>query len=151
MAECKTLEDKSLRVPTFYSSYNDDDHNDDKPTAPTVCVATVFGAIHCIAWSFHFATLQERWVWRISAILVSGLPIPTVFLVLTLQAFEVEENDTTWKKLWWYSSGLLVWVVIIPLYLIARLALLVLPFIALRALPPGSYAQVNWISFLPHI
>jgi hypothetical protein len=50
-----------------------------------------------------------------------------------------------------YPSALLVWALIIPLYLFARLALLVLPFIALRALPPGAYAQVNWISFLPHI
>jgi len=150
MTECKTLGDKSLRVPTFYSSYNDDDHNDDKPTPPAGCIATVFGAIHCIAWSFHFATLQERWAWRISAILILGLPIPTIFIALALQGFNVE-NNTTWKKFWMYSFGLLVWVVIIPLYLIARIALLVLPFVALRALLPGAYVQVNWVGFLPHI
>jgi hypothetical protein len=37
------------------------------------------------------------------------------------------------------------------LYIIARIILLVLPFVALRALPPGAYVQLNWVSFLPHI
>jgi hypothetical protein len=37
------------------------------------------------------------------------------------------------------------------LYIIARIVLLVLPFVALRALPPGAYVQLNWVSFLPHI
>ena len=152
MSDCKTLAlgDKSLRVPTFYSSYNDDDPNDDKPTAPAVCVATVFGAIHCIAWSFHFATLQERWVWRISAVLVSGLPILFLLCTLPLEGFDAE-NITTRKKFYMASSALILVLLITPLYFIARIALLVLPFIALRALPPSAYIQVNWVSFLPHI
>jgi hypothetical protein len=146
MGECKTLEDKSLRVPTFYSSYSDHAHDDNKPTVPMICVATVFGAIHCIAWSFHFATLQERWVWRISAILVSGLPIPVILFAY----FSETEANTTWKELWLIFSSLLFFF-LISLYLIARLALLVLPFIALRALPPSAYVQLDWVSFLPHI
>jgi hypothetical protein len=153
MDECQTLEDKTLRVPTFYSSPNDDDPNSDKTTAPVICVATVFGAIHCIAWSFHFATLQERWVWRISAILVSSLPILFLLVTLILGGLNAE-NNMTWKKILMClmgSSALLVWAAIIPLYLIARIALLVLPFIALRALPPGAYVQLDWLSFLPHI
>jgi hypothetical protein len=147
MSDCQTLGDKSLRVPTFYSPYNDNDPDDNKSSVPMVCVATVFGAIHCIAWSFHFATLQEQWVWRISAILVSGLPIPVILFAY----FSQREANTTWKKIWFYSSALLVSVFLIPLYLIARLALLVLPFIALLALPPSAYFQLDWVSFLPHI
>jgi hypothetical protein len=95
--------------------------------------------------------LQEQWAWRISAILVSSLPIPFFLFSLILEGFDAEENNTTWKKLWMYPSALLVWVATIPLYLIARMALLVLPFIALRALPPGAYVQLDWVSFLPHI
>jgi len=149
MSDCKTLGNKSLRVPTFYSSYNDDDPNDDKPTVPAVCVATVFGAIHCIAWSFHFATMQERWVWRISAILVSGLPIPIVLFALGFDV-TVEENRTVWRKPGNICFGLLL-ILSISLYLIARIVLLVLPFMALRALAPDAYVQLDWVSFLPHI
>jgi hypothetical protein len=116
-----------------------------------VCVATVFGAIHCITWSFHFATLQERWVWRISAVLVSGLPISVfVFPFLTTIFLPTEENTHTWAELYKLFILLIIFGMMF-LYIIARIVLLVLPFVALRALPPGAYVQLNWVSFLPHI
>jgi len=43
------------------------------------------------------------------------------------------------------------WIAMAFLYIIARIILLILPFVALRALPPGAYVQLNWVSFLPHI
>jgi len=139
LAGCDTLGDKILRVPTFYSAPN---NSDDKSKADihAVCASIIFGAIHCIAWSFHFATLQEQWVWRISAILVLGLPIPYLALGYLLNP---EKNKVTW--LGWTIVGILC------LYTIARIVLLILPLIALRAIPPGAYVQLNWISFLPHI
>jgi hypothetical protein len=151
MPDCTILGDNTLRVPTFYSPCNDDKHRQVIPTALAACVATIFGAIHCIAWSFPFATSQERLVWRISAVLVSGLPIPTVLYSFPLKGFVAEQNKTTWQKLYVYSHSILIWVFIIPLYLIARIALLVLSLMALRALPPGAYVELNWVSFLPHI
>jgi len=157
MSNGKTLGDKSLRVPTFYSPYSPlcDDHGDVLPSNPTtgaICVAIAFGAIHCIAWSFHFATFQERWLWRISAVLVSGLPISFILSRFLFIKFDrkPEENKPTWMLLCdhfliLYSS------VMTFVYITARIILLVLPFVALRALPPGAYVQVNWVSFLPHI
>jgi len=149
MTVSNTLGDKNLRVPTFYSSDDGDDLEDIIPTALTICVATVFGAIHCIPWSFHFATLQERWVWRISAILVSGMPIS--FLTIGVISITLDkENKPAWMKLCWtFITSILI--VIMFLYIVARIVLLVLPFVALRTLPPGAYVQLNWISFLPHI
>ena len=78
MVSCSTLGDQKLRVPTFYSL--PDKLSDARVvTVLAVCVSIVFGAIHCIAWSFHFATLREQWAWRISAILISGVPIFLTF------------------------------------------------------------------------
>jgi len=150
MLDCKTLEDKSLRVPTFYSSKKDNDDTDDTPIWLALCIATVFGAIHCIPWSFHFATLQERWACRISAILVSGLPISWLAFTLLFDRFDPNKNKPIWKNLY---EGFIVWswTVMTFLYIIARIVLLVLPFVALRALPPGAYVQLDWVSFLPHI
>jgi len=145
--ECKTLGDKTLRVPTFYSPYNNGDDNDGLPYLFSMCVATVFGAIHCIPWSFHFATLQEQWAWRISSVLLSGVPISALSLGSLLSD---SENEQTELKLYDYFLVLII-VILVSLYSIARIVLLVLPFVALRALPPGAYVQVNWISFLPHI
>jgi hypothetical protein len=133
MLDCSHLYGKSLRVPTFYAPDNGNDFA--AIGALAMCVATVFGAIHCVPWSFHFATLQERWVWRISAILVSSLPISW----LAVARAKIE------------NFKVLIMIVIISLYIIARMVLLVLPFVALRALPPGAYVQLDWVSFLPHI
>ena len=97
MVNCDTLGDKTLRVPTFYSPPDEDDG---MPTALGVCVAIVFGAIHCIAWSFHFATLPERWAWRISAILVAGLPIAISVFSGLQTIFDKKEIKTTGMELY---------------------------------------------------
>jgi len=150
MSGCETLGDESLRVPTFYSPHNSGDPQGFTPLASAMCVATFFGAIHCIPWSFQFATLQERWAWRISAIIISGLPISWVPLGRFLQRFIGNENKPTWMKLC-HIFLVLNYIVMAFLYITARVALLVLPIMALRALPPGAYVQLNWVSFLPHI
>jgi hypothetical protein len=50
------------------------------------------------------------------------------------------------------SDGYLVDICcIIPIYLLARIALLVEAFFSLRSLPPGAYSVVNWTGYLPHI
>jgi len=105
---CHNLGDKILRVPTFYSP---DSHHcvhgdvlrllpsESAPVGVATCVAIVFGAIHCIPWSFHFATLQERWVWRISAIFVAGVPLPWSLLSPYLWTLLDKNNNPIWMDL----------------------------------------------------
>jgi len=146
MMDSDTLEDKILRVPTFYSP----DHDHPLIILPLVMgVAIVFGAIHCIPWSFHFAALQEQRVWRISAILVAGVPIYLATFGFLYTTF-FDESKAIWMKI---CGGFLIFIasIMLFLYMVARIVLLVLPFVALRALPPGAYVQLNWVSFLPHI
>jgi hypothetical protein len=107
----------------------------------------MFGAIHCIPWSFHFATLREQWVWRISAILLSSMPISVMAFGILLPE---KRNKPIWMKLC-KAFLMLIIMAMLFLYIMARITLLILPFAALRALLPGAYAQINWISFLPHI
>jgi len=126
----RTLGDKILRVPTFYSAPDNLSHL--TANISTLCVSTVLGAIHCIAWSFHFATFQEQWAWRISAILVLCLPIP--YMAFRYHRMKHRARLT-----------------LMLLYIIARITLLILCFAGLRALSPGAYVQINWVSFLPHI
>jgi hypothetical protein len=137
MGSCDTLEDKTLRVPTFYSPPDEDEG---VAIILSICVAIVLGGIHCIAWSFHFATFPERRAWRVSAVLVSALPIaiPAIFVL--------PGKSEVYKGI----LGI-VMILMLCLYIIARIILLVLPFMALRALLPGAYVQLDWVSFLPHI
>ena len=73
-----------------------------------------------------------------------------VALVFLSPEFVNKENNHTWVKLYGDFMAL-IGIVMIFLYIIARIILFVLPFMALRALPPGAYVQLNWVSFLPHI
>ena len=145
MMSCDTLGDNPLRVPTFYSPNTEGNYDIVIPGSLAGCIATVFGAIHCIAWSFHFATFQERWLWRILAILVLvGLPISMWAVVGFHVLLElVQKNIATIVN---FIGMVMSWC-----YLIARITLLILPFVALHALPPSAYVEINWVSFLPHI
>jgi hypothetical protein len=147
VGNCHTLGDKILRVPTFYSPPDEDEG---AAIILGVCVSIVFGAIHCIAWSFHFATSPERWAWRISAILVSGLPIAFIDAIAFSKIFDKKEIKTTGMKLYEEFLSFIAWSMLF-IYIIARIALLVLPFMALRALLPAAYVQLDWVSFFPHI
>ena len=49
------------------------------------------------------------------------------------------------KAIWW------IFVILIPIYLLARMALLVEAFLSLHSLPSGAYSVVNWTEYLPHI
>ena len=130
-----------LRVPTFYSP-KFTDYNSAVSYLTVVFVAVIFGAIHCIAWSLHFPSLQERLAWRISAASIAGLPILYFVFVLLLP------ND---HEGWW-GTILDVLTVGLPMsYVIARIVLLVLPCIALRALPPTALVDIQWAAFFPHI
>ena len=147
MLNGETLGDNTFRVPTFYSP---PDNDSSTALGLGVCVSIVFGAIHCIAWSFHFATLAEQWAWRISAILVSGLPISIIVFSGLLTIFDNNEHKTAGMDLY---EAILSFILISKscLYIFARIALLVLPLVLLRALPPGAYVELDWVSFLPHI
>ena len=37
------------------------------------------------------------------------------------------------------------------LYVLSRVALLVIAFMSLRSLPPGAYETVHWTTFIPHV
>jgi hypothetical protein len=137
-----------LKVPTFYSP-NTTDYDPIEPTfLITIGVASIFGGIHCIAWSLHFPSLQERLAWRISAASIAGFPILIgVFAVLNSI---LEDYFERWRG----PDTPIVNVCIfgIPvLYVIARIVLLVLPCIALRELPPTALAEIRWAAFFPHI
>jgi hypothetical protein len=36
-------------------------------------------------------------------------------------------------------------------YFVGRVALFVLAFMSLRAVPPGAYEAIHWMTFIPHI
>src|ERR1700722_17115925 len=103
-------------------------------------VATMFGAVHCIGWSFAFPSHTERILWRVSSIIIVSAPT-CYFLVLSfLGAAGLPD-----------VLGIIFIITLCFAYGIGRVTLLVLPFLSLRSLPPGAYQTVHWTTFIPHI
>ncbi|KAJ7910795.1 hypothetical protein B0H13DRAFT_2485098, partial [Mycena leptocephala] len=114
------------------------------PLAIEALVGTVFGAIRCAAWNADFPTTVETWMWRSFSSLIVAIPV-VIVLVTVLGAFTDLEESQLGKA---FRLGLFV---SIPIYSMARLILIILPFIALRSLPTGAFVDVNWSTYIPHL
>ena len=133
------------RVPTFWSG-NPTDKQVLAADGITLMVGFIFGAIHCIAWSFEFPSHTELVLWRISSVVI--IATPAYFLVGVSFGVVYGDQLPDWVR----AVILLPLVIFLPLlYIVARAATVVLAFMSLRALPPAAYETVHWTTFIPHI
>jgi hypothetical protein len=122
----------------------------------TPAIAVIFGALHCIAWSFAFPSDTERILWRVNSVLITGAPI-LLLLVVAMDCFDRPLSLGLEGVVGDYlRAGLaLVILCLVSLcgfaYPIARVFLLVLPFLSLRALPAEAYLSVHWTALIPHL
>ncbi|KZP18110.1 hypothetical protein FIBSPDRAFT_660738, partial [Athelia psychrophila] len=114
--------------------------------AVTLAVGAIFGAVHCIAWSFAFPSPAEKLLWRISAATTVVIPFFIPFFHVVSVALKATEVNLLIKRT--FSN---LFAVISSLYLVARAILLVLTFTTLRDLPPAAYESIHWMSFIPHV
>ncbi|KZP34023.1 hypothetical protein FIBSPDRAFT_943096 [Athelia psychrophila] len=128
------------QVPAFYAG-KPDHHLVLLADFIALLIALIFGAVHCIAWSFTFPSHVEQHLWRISSTAI--VAVPFIFIILIgLLAFESKR----------FSKVAVVGAVLgIPCYIVARVVLLVLAFTTLRSLPLDAYQTVHWLTFLPHV
>ena len=104
-------------------------------------IATIFGSIHCVAWSFQFPSHPEQLLWRIASLSITCSPMVMVFAGLL--------GDQLDRLPDWLQIVLLL--VSPDLYVLSRVALLVIAFMSLRSLPTGAYETVHWTTFIPHV
>ncbi|KAJ7119940.1 hypothetical protein C8R43DRAFT_900933, partial [Mycena crocata] len=127
-------------LPSFWATASDDPRDKSVHAISIECfVGAIFGGIHCAAWNVDFPSTTEMWMWRCTAL------------------GEV-------KARWWdrftsrfYSALHTQLAVCIPsvlvmtIYPIARLYLIILPLISLRDLPMGTFTDVDWNVYIPHL
>ena len=144
------IKPESKRVGTFYSGK--------LKRSEQACVvfvaglfATIFGAIHCIAWSFLFPTQTEQLLWRISSLSITCVPL--CLLAMAWQDSIGWPNSITpvWVGELLELTSLVMYAVVLILYVLARITLLVTAFMSLRSLPPKVYQTVRWTTFIPHV
>ncbi|KAJ7910810.1 hypothetical protein B0H13DRAFT_2485122 [Mycena leptocephala] len=137
----------STSVPSFWSLSGDELNNiqDLLPLAIEALVGTVFGAIHCAAWNADFPTAVEKWMWRSCSSLIVAIPVVIVLLggLIGLNDLADSQLGAAMLEVGFYAP--------IPIYVIARLILIILPLIAMRSLPPGALVDVNWSTYIPHL
>ena len=162
------------RIPTFFPF-------EDNTVANQAChlgvaiISLLFGLIHCLGWFLVFPSGAERLIWRVSAVIIAALPVLILLshsvILFVVFIFDKWVRIKEWppldgslirkrqilfdiffkpmniirKATWW------IFVILIPIYLLARMALLVEAFLSLRNLPSGAYSVVNWTDYLPHI
>ncbi|KAJ7151288.1 hypothetical protein C8R43DRAFT_886723 [Mycena crocata] len=111
-------------------------------------IGTIFGGIHCAAWNTDFPSIQEMWMWRSSAVAVATIP----GIVAGSAAAEWFNNFDEDSAAWYIRLAFgIPFCLSFAIYPIARLFLIVLPLIALRAPPPGALTDVNWSIYIPHL
>ena len=126
-----SLHSGPLRVPTFYSysGYSLGGF------VLGICVSVLFGAMHCIAWHYEFPSSPERWGWRLSSIIMSVVPLNI------LSVFMVSQWMGTTTRL--PTRGLPIFhIFYVGFAWPYVIVLLLFPFIALRALPPGAHTEL---------
>ena len=108
-------------------------------------VAPLFGAIHCLAWNVPFPTSKEALAWRICAVATTGLPLLecALFSLFLSDTVDTEEYE---------DSLFIVAVFVSPmLYAIARITLIALAFMSLRALPADAFQTIAWTNYFPNL
>ncbi|KAJ6565635.1 hypothetical protein DFH09DRAFT_1314930 [Mycena vulgaris] len=127
-------------VPTFWSMWNDEYEDIFRAEAFLIewLVGTVFGAIHCAAWNSDFPSAAERSMWREFSLIVSAIPVLVPAAVFILRSREDLQTNI-----------MIAIALAVPAY--TTTFLIILPFIALRALPRGAFTDVNWSVYIPHL
>ncbi|KAF7984869.1 hypothetical protein HWV62_10845 [Athelia sp. TMB] len=134
---------RCTRVPTFWAADGDGDALIADGIA--LLVAMVFGAVHCIAWSYTFQSHLEQQLWRASAIAIISVPAALIpcFLVAALLDHHCGLKFKTILPIFYVPLA--------SMYIAARIILILVSFASLRMLPAGAYQTVQWTTFVLHV
>ncbi|KAF5378947.1 hypothetical protein D9757_008737 [Collybiopsis confluens] len=101
-------------------------------------IGTLFGSIHCAAWAFQFPSILERDLWRTMSLCITVAPLVMITVVIA-----------AWKTRYAYLAKVNRFV--LPIYILARLTILIMAFVLLRDLSDGAFEVVQWTAFIPHV
>ncbi|KAF9473981.1 hypothetical protein BDN70DRAFT_885346 [Pholiota conissans] len=128
-------------APVFYKPAI---NNERGPAAIIAIIGTLFGVVHLIpGWFLVFASRQEMWLWRVSAILITATSI--VFGLAVLKNTDRDAEDFFKIIIYLTVLSLLIF------YPIARIILLFLSLTSLRTLSPAALQTIEWTTFIPHL
>lgn len=101
---------------------------------------TTYGAVHCGGWYFTNPTAQELMLWRIAAILITILPTATLGILVVANRWEGFP----------FTIVMLLFILSLFVYVIARLFIMVEVFRSLFYLPADAFIS-TWADNIPHL
>ncbi|KAJ7162890.1 hypothetical protein C8R46DRAFT_1352738 [Mycena filopes] len=119
-----------------------------------ILLGILFGAIHCIAWTYKFPTTGERELWRVISMYITLAPA----LLLLVQGLAVAYRSE--GIVWWFGGGHkeanAIWTsrvggLLVILFIVARITTFACAFAVLRDVPPSTLQSVQWTRFIPHV
>jgi hypothetical protein len=131
------VRNSDLRVAMFYAAFTD---TENKTVIAYTAIGVLFGLVHLVpSWFLEFPSRPEMWLWRAAAIIITTGPI---FSSVTLYfARKVRDPRIFFHPLW----------IGVPLYVVSRITLLILPLISLHSLHSDALQTIKWTTFIPHL
>ncbi len=143
-AECDYVRKGDLRVPMFFSEPVEDRSNIIK----FIClVATLCACVQMIPSYFfsYFSDTTYTNMWRVSLAFLTTQPLYWVLII------DSDVGIVSDLPHWIQFIGYLSAMVIVPLYIVCRLALITLSFLLLGDLPEIARAKVDLMVYIPHL
>jgi hypothetical protein len=111
---------------------------------------TLFGVIHVAAWKFVFPSLAETRLWRSASIISATVPLFVALIAYGMEFLDRDEISDTLDFIIFRSSGPVILVISIVLYISARLFLIIEILRTLCFFLPSAYIA-TWAANVPHI
>jgi hypothetical protein len=115
----------------------------------------LFGIVHFAAWGYEFPTQTELNLWRASTV-VTIAAVPAMYAAASIaRQFNAtfNSNPPGWlvsrERVQWHLIFVQFWI-LAPLFVAARLFILVEVIRSLAYQPPGSY-KTTWAAYVPHV
>jgi hypothetical protein len=148
----------ATRVPVFYALKMDVTKEYFMDCIVSFC-AMIFGAIHCAAWHFHFPSLTERTMWRVSSLIIFCVPAVLFFFsllrLLCIHPFPIFNrpalvNFTDIDTMDRAKVVLALNIIGLIAYIPSRIIIVFLALLSLRSPGGKAFEDVDWTSFFPH-
>jgi hypothetical protein len=129
----------------------------------TGLLSCLYAGSHASAWSSHFPSYIERWIWRGACIgIAAGVPFVCAILYLMILVCDkldhMEIHSNGWKKIVFNYLSHSVFVIFlfffgltVIVYVCSRLFIPLEAFISIRSLPVGAFETVEWAEYWPHV
>jgi hypothetical protein len=111
-------------------------------------LASVFGAIHCISWASTFPSPALRIIWRTCSMYITFYPLSLAAVpALVLDYITVPDVFRAMIE----ALFPVVLYTLSPLYIVARIILLVVAFWSLSTMPATGHQSIAWADYIPHL